>query len=47
MPIRSASFVKGIVGTDEVLNDDYPQIAFIIAPTQAIEPDQYPDQPKS
>src|SRR3989338_1650650 len=29
MSIRSATFVKGIVGTDEVLNDHYPQIAFI------------------
>lgn len=29
MRITSAEFVKGIVGTDEMLNDSYPQIAFI------------------
>lgn len=29
MNIRTATFVKGIVGTDEVLNDGYPQVAFI------------------
>lgn len=29
MNIRSATFVKGIVGTDAVLDDAYPQIAFI------------------
>lgn len=29
MQIKSAKFVKGIVGTDEVLDDFYPQIAFI------------------
>lgn len=29
MNIRSATFVKGIVGTDAVLDEAYPQIAFI------------------
>lgn len=29
MNIKSATFVKGIVGTDDVLDELYPQIAFI------------------
>lgn len=29
MIIKSAQFIKGIVGTDDVLDDLYPQIAFI------------------
>lgn len=29
MQITSATFVKGIVGTDEILEDHFPQIAFI------------------
>lgn len=29
MVIKSAKFIKGIIGTDDVLDDPYPQIAFI------------------
>lgn len=29
MIIKSAKFIKGIVGTDSMLDDEYPQIAFI------------------
>lgn len=29
MQIKTATFIKGIVGTDKVLDDLYPQIAFI------------------
>lgn len=29
MIIKSAKFIKGIVGTDEKLDDEYPQFAFI------------------
>lgn len=29
MEIKSATFVKGIIGTDPILGDRYPQIAFV------------------
>jgi len=29
MEIKSATFVKGIIGTDAILGDKYPQIAFV------------------
>lgn len=29
MVIKSAKFIKGIIGTDDTLDDPYPQIAFI------------------
>lgn len=29
MKITSADFIKGIIGTDPILNDTYPQIAFV------------------
>lgn len=29
MEIKSAEFVKGIIGTDPILGDQYPQIAFV------------------
>lgn len=29
MEIKSADFVKGIIGTDPILNDKYPHIAFV------------------
>lgn len=29
MVIKSAKFIKGIVGTDDILDDLYPQVAFI------------------
>lgn len=29
MEIKSATFVKGIIGTDQILNDKEPQIAFV------------------
>lgn len=29
MNIQSAEFVKGIIGTNEILNDGYPQVVFV------------------
>ncbi|MEK7568487.1 MAG: ribosome biogenesis GTP-binding protein YihA/YsxC [Patescibacteria group bacterium] len=29
MEIKSAEFVKGVIGTDPILGDQYPQIAFV------------------
>lgn len=29
MEIKSAEFVKGIIGTDSILGDQYPQVAFV------------------
>jgi len=29
MDIKTAEFVKGVIGTDKILEDDKPQIAFV------------------